>query len=147
MSMVFKGRAILPGNVSGECLVTKSGFNTLACFYKSMLERGEVAICADKDNKELFGHILTNKIICAAKGIGSTSAGATWERIAQLGINPKAMLFSEHIDSLSAAGLIIADVWLGRRIYAIDQLGEEILEHVRNGQWVEIREDGTVIIN
>ena len=147
MSEVFKGRPILPGNVSGESLVTKTGFNTLACFYKSMIERAEVATCGDKDNKELFGQILTGKIICLTKGIGSTTTGATWERIAYLGVNPKGMLFSEHIDSLSAAGLIIADIWVGKRIYTVDQLGKDFLEYAKTGCWIEIKEDGTVILD
>jgi len=147
VSIAFTGRPIISGNVSGESLVTNTGFNTLACFYKSMLERAEVAICGDKDNKELFGKILTGKIICLPKGIGSTTTGATWERIAQLGINPKAMLFSEHIDSLSAAGLILADVWVGKRIYTIDQLGKDFLKYAKSGQRIEIKKDGTVILD
>ncbi|HUT71090.1 MAG TPA: DUF126 domain-containing protein [Desulfatiglandales bacterium] len=146
MSRVFKGRAILPRNLEGEALVTHSGFNTLASFYKSMLTEAEVAICHDQGNKELFGKQLTDKIICLPKTIGSTSAGATLDRVAQLGIAPKAMLFSQHIDSLGAAGLVLAEVWVGMRICTIDQLGDDFLEYVKDGHRIVAKEDGTVVV-
>jgi len=146
MSRVFKGRAILPRHVEGEALVTHSGFNTLASFYKSMLTQAEVAICSDQDNKELFGKQLTDKILCLPKTIGSTSAGATLDSVAHMGIAPKAMLFSQHIDSLGAAGLVLADVWVGTRICTIDQLGDEFLEYVRDGHRIVAKEDGTVVV-
>jgi predicted aconitase with swiveling domain len=146
MSRIFKGRAILAGNTNGEALVTHIGFNSLASFYRSMLVRAGEAICSDQDNRELFGKVLTDKMICLPKTIGSTSAGATWDKVAQMGIAPKAMLFSQHIDSLGAAGLVIADIWSDRRIFVIDQLGEEFLEYVHDGQVVFIEEDGTVTV-
>jgi predicted aconitase with swiveling domain len=63
-----------------------------------------------------------------------------------MGVAPKAMLFSQQIDSLAAGGLIVADVWVGKRIVAVDQLGDEFLESVKDGDRIVIREDGTVII-
>lgn len=41
---------------------------------------------------------------------------ATWLRICQIGLAPKAMLFSRSIDCLAAAGLILADVWAARPV-------------------------------
>ena len=63
-----------------------------------------------------------------------------------MGIAPKAMLLSEHIDSLAAAGLALAEVWGGRRIIAVDELGDEFLSAVEDGHVVEIKEDGTVVV-
>ena len=146
MSRIFKGRAILPRQVEGEALVTHAGFNTLSSFYKSILTRPEVAICSDQDNKELFGKQLTDRMLCLPKTIGSTSAGATFDAVAFYGIAPKAMLYSQKIDSLSAAGLVMADVWVGTRICTIDQLGDEFLEYVKDGLWIVAKEDGTVEI-
>lgn len=146
MGNVFKGRAILPAEIEGEAVVTHIGFNTLACYYRSILTDAKKAICGDQDNPELFGKDLTDKVICLPKSIGSTSAGATWDRIAKMEIAPRAMLFSEHIDSLSAAGLVLADVWVGKRICAIDQLGEEFLNCVKTGKMVSIKADGSVIV-
>ena len=146
MARGFKGRPILPAETRGQAVVTHTGFNTLACYYKSILTEASRAVCGDQDNPELFGQDLTDKIICLPKGIGSTSAGATWERIAMMGIAPRAMLFSQHIDSLSAAGLVLADVWAARRICAVDQLGDEFLNYVQTGQEIHIRPDGMVTV-
>jgi len=146
MEKSFKGRPILPAEIEGEAIVTHTGFNTLACYYKSILTDASRAICGDQDNPEIYGRDLTDKIICLPKSIGSTSAGATWDRIAKLGIAPRAMLFSQHIDSLSAAGLALVEVWGDRRICAVDQLGDEFLNYVKTGQRIRIKADGTVAV-
>jgi predicted aconitase with swiveling domain len=146
MSRSFKGRPILSGKLEGEAVVTHRGFNTVATFYSSMHAQSETAQCFDSSNEELFGKNLTDRIICAPKTIGSTSGGAVWQRLAQLGIAPKAMLFSENIDSLAAGGLIVTDLWVGKRIYTVDQLGGEFLKYVKDGHRIVIREDGTVTV-
>ncbi len=146
VNITFKGRAILPGNLKGEAVVTRTGFNTLASFYKALLTGSTKAVCSDQDNPELFGKDLRDKIVCLPISIGSTSAGATWDRMAHRGIAPKAMLFSRTIDSLTAAGLIIACHWAGKRVVAVDRLGQPFLEEVRDGDEISIREDGTVTI-
>ena len=142
----FQGRAILPGNLEGEALVTHMGFNAYASFSTSIHAPVESAQCADSSNPELYGKNLTDKILCLPQTTGSTSAGAVWQRVAQMGIAPKAVLFSQRIDSLAAGGLIVADVWAGKRIVTVDQLGDEFLETVRDGDRIVIREDGTVIV-
>jgi len=144
MEKIFKGRSIFPDEIEGEAVVTHTGFNTLACYYKSILTGATRAICGDQGNSEIFGRDLTDKIICLPKSIGSTSAGATWDRIAKQGIAPRAMLFSQHIDSLSAAGLALVEVWGDQRICAVDQLGDDFLNWVKTGQRIRIKFDGTV---
>ena len=146
MKKYFQGRPLFPAHLKGEALVTHQGFNNLACFYQSILANECKAICSDKDNRQLFGKNLTGKILCLPKSVGSTTAGAMWYRVAQLNIAPKAMLFSQPIDSLAASGLILVDVWLGKRICTIDQLGNHFLNTVRTGQKVEIGEDGVVTV-
>jgi len=146
VSRTFSGRAILPGRLEGEALVTRTGFNTYASFYTSIHAQAEAALCADSGNRELYGKNLTGKIVCLPQTTGSTSAGAVWHRIARMGVAPKAMLFSRQIDSLAAGGLIVADVWAGKRIVTVDQLGDDFLKFVRDGDLIVIREDGTVTI-
>jgi len=147
MGKTFHGRAIFPKDVEGEALVTHTGFNTLASFYGSILDEAKAAMCSDHTNRELFGKNLTNKILCLPKTSGSTSAGAALEKVAQMKIAPKAMLFSESIDSLAAAGVILAEIWVGERICTVDRLGREFLEYVKDGQRIEVRADGTVIVH
>jgi predicted aconitase with swiveling domain len=146
MAQKFKGRAVIPGNVEGRAVVSHQGLNSLASFYQSMLVESATATCSDQDNAALFGKVLTGKILCVPKTIGSTSAGATWLTVARTGIAPKAVLFSERIDSLAAAGLALAMVWGGRRIYAVDGLGDGFLSAVQDDQVVEISADGSVVV-
>ena len=152
MSRTFSGRAIFPPDsgyprdLEGEALVTHVGFNTYASFYTSIHARVEAALCADSGNRELYGKNLTDKIICLPQTTGSTSAGAVWQRITRLGVAPKAMLFSQQIDSLAAGGLIVADLWAGERIVVVDHLGDEFLASVRDGDRIVIRQDGTITI-
>ena len=147
MDNTFKGRAILPGHLAGRALVTTTGFNAYACFYNSLREDVTRAECADPGNQDLFGKRLDGAIVCLPNTIGSTSAGAVWQRVAQLGVAPLAMLFSKPIDSLAAGGLIVADLWVGKRIVTIDQLGDEFLHTVSEGDWITIHDDGNVSVN
>lgn len=147
MRKIFKGRSIYPGNLIGEALVTHVGFNTLASFYNSCLSGSEKAICSDHDNKELYGKVITDKILCLPQTTGSTSSGGTWDWVASMNIAPKALLFSKHIDSLAAAGLAIAEIWANHRIVAIDQIGNEFLEYVKEKQQIIINDDGSIEIN
>ena len=122
------------------------GFNTYASFFTSIHTQLGAARCDDGGNPELYGKVLSGKVICLPQTTGSTSAGAVWQRLVHLGVAPKAMLFSRTIDSLAAGGLIVADLWAGKKIYVVDQLGDEFLESGRDGDRVEIRKDGTVTI-
>ena len=66
--------------------------------------------------------------------------------VSKMGIGPKAMLFSEPIDSLAAAGVILSDVWSDNSIIAVDGLGDEFLNYVQDGMKIDIAEDGTVTV-
>jgi predicted aconitase with swiveling domain len=146
MSRTFKGRVVLPGKLKGEAVVTHQGLNILATFQKSALKKAKRVICSDQNNKELYNRDLTGKIICLPQTIGSTTGGMVLQTVTKMGIGPSAMLFSQHIDSLAAAGIILAHVWNEENIVTIDELGEEFLHYVKNGQSIEIKEDGTVIV-
>ena len=146
MSKTFTGRAILPAGLSGKALVSRKGFNAYASFYNCLHDGAKSAVCADNGNPELFGKNLTGRIICIPTSSGSTSAGAVWQRVAHLGLAPKAMLFAHPIDSMAAGGLLIADIWAQHRSCTVDRLGEKFLLTVREGDWLEVNEDGKVII-
>ena len=56
------------------------------------------------------------------------------------------MLFANHIDSLAAAGAVLADVWVdGVTMPVIDGLGDEFLAYVKDGMKISVKSDGTVI--
>jgi predicted aconitase with swiveling domain len=143
----FKGRPVLSGHVKGQSVVSRQGVNLLASFQKSALKKAKTVICSDQNNKHLFGKELTGKILCLPQTIGSTTGGLVLEAVAYLGLQPMALLFSEHIDSLAAAGVILSDRWVNKRIVTVDNLGKDFLDHVQDGRTVEVLEDGTVIVD
>jgi predicted aconitase with swiveling domain len=146
MRRIFKGRVVLAANVEGEAIVTQQGFNSLASLSGAILAASEVAICSDHNNKDIYGRVLTDTILCLPKTTGSTSAGATWYNAARMGLIPKAVLFSQGIDSLAAAGFVLAEVWANERICCVDQLEQDFLDCVQSGDHITVKEDGTVTV-
>ena len=60
---------------------------------------------------------------------------------------PACLLFSNHIDSLAAAGAVLADVWVEDiTMPVVDCLGDEFLNYVKDGMTITIEEDGTVCV-
>lgn len=142
----FKGRVINGGHYKGEAIVSHQGVNTLATFQKSALSGAKQVIVADQNNPDIFEKNITGKALCLPQTIGSTTGGMVIQVICSMGINPACMLFSEHIDSLAGAGVILSVVWENSKMIAIDGLGKDFLSTVKTGDTIEVKEDGTVII-
>jgi predicted aconitase with swiveling domain len=100
----FKGRPIVPGNVTAEALVTHAGFNTLASFQKALMFGDKAATCSDQNNPDLYGKQMLNKALCLPQTIGSTTGGMVIYCACAMERQPACMLFSNPIDSLAAAG-------------------------------------------
>ena len=142
----FKGRVLAAGTWKGEAVVSRQGVNTLATFQKSALKNAKEVIVSDQNNPDIFGKNITGKALCLPITIGSTTGGLVIQTICAMKINPAAFLFSEHIDSLAASGIVLAKIWENSDVIAIDQLGDEFLKSVQTGDTVEIKEDGSVIV-
>ena len=141
----FKGRVVTPGTVTAEAVVTKSGFNTLASFQNALQFGDKEVKCGDQNNAELYGKSLLNKALCLPQTIGSTTGGLVLYCACALKKNPACMLFSNPIDSLAAAGAVLADVWVdGVTMPVVDSLGEEFLDYVKDGMTITIKADGIV---
>lgn len=143
----FKGRIVTPGTVTAEAVVTKNGFNTLASMQMA-LQFGDKAVkCGDQNNPDLAGKPLAGKALCLPQTIGSTTGGLVLYCACAMGTYPACMLFANHIDSLAAAGAVLADVWVdGASMPVIDCLGDEFLEYVKDGMQIIVKEDGTVCV-
>ncbi|MCQ2185070.1 MAG: DUF126 domain-containing protein [Bacteroidales bacterium] len=142
----FKGRVLNGGHFKGEAVVSHGGVNTLATFQSAALTHASKVVVADQNNPDIFQKNITGKALCLPQTIGSTTGGMVLQVICSMGINPACLLFSEHIDSLAGAGVILSVVWEHSDLIAIDQLGDEFLATVKTGDTIEVTEDGTVRI-
>ena len=143
----FKGRVVAPGSVTAEAVVTTQGFNTLASMQMGLQFGDKELKCGDQNNQELNGKPMAGKALCLPQTIGSTTGGLVLYCACAMGRNPACMLFANHIDSLAAAGAILADVWVdGVTMPVIDCLGEEFLQYVKDGMKITVKEDGVVCV-
>ena len=141
----FKGRIVTPGTVTAEAVVTHGGLNTLASFQKALQFGDKNATCGDQNNPDLYGKAMAGKALCLPQTIGSTTGGLVLYCACALGKNPACMLFSGHIDSLAAAGAILADVWVdGVSMPVVDSLGDEFLAYVKDGMTITVKAGGIV---
>ena len=141
----FKGRPLLAGDLKGKVLASKQPLNTTGSYLENLFGgKKDSAPCTDPNNKEFYKKDLSGAIICTTTTVGSSLGGAALMGVGSLGVGPKAMLFSQHVDSVSISGLLMDDIWYGHRVITIDLLGDEFLDAVKSGDTVSIKEDGTV---
>lgn len=142
----FKGRVLAEGTYKGKAVVSHYGLNTLATFQSSAIKGSKKVIASDQNNPDLFNKNITGIALCLPQTIGSTTGGMVLQVICSMKTNPACLLFSESIDSLAAAGTVLAKVWEKSDIIVIDRLGKEFLDTVKTDDELEVREDGTVVI-
>ena len=143
----FKGRIVTPGTVTAPALVSHGGLNTLASFQGALQFGDKKATCGDQNNKDLYNKEMAGKALCLPQTIGSTTGGLVLYCACAMGRQPACMLFSKPIDSLAAAGAILASVWLENgNMPVVDSLGDEFLEFVKDGMSISIKEDGIVVV-
>ena len=141
----FKGRVVAPGNVTAEAVVSHVGLNTLASFQKALQFGDKTATCGDQNNPDLYGKQMAGKALCLPQTIGSTTGGLVLYCACAMERQPACMLFSQPIDSLAGAGVILADVWLeGAHMPVVDSLGAEFLDYVKDGMTITVKDDGVV---
>ncbi len=149
----FQGRVIVPGTVSAQALVSRTGFNTLAS-YQMALQFGDLkamgkdteVLCGDQNNPDIYKKPMMGKALCLPQTIGSTTGGMVLFTACALGKQPACMLFSKPIDSLAASGAILGDVWTSAAMPVVDNLGDEFLNCVQTGMTVTVKENGLVEI-
>ena len=143
----FVGRVVAPGTTSAPALVSHGGLNTLASFQKALQFGDKKSTCGDQNNPDLYGKEMKGKALCLPQTIGSTTGGLVLYCACAMDRQPACMLFSMPIDSLAAAGSILASVWLdGVNMPVVDSLGEEFLDYVKDGMMISVGADGRVIV-
>ena len=144
----FQGRVVSPGEVSAQAVVTHGGLNTLASFQKALQFGDKKATCGDQNNSDLYGKQMAGKALCLPQTIGSTTGGLVLYCACAMKRQPACMLFSEPIDSLAAAGAVLADVWQEDvSMPVIDSLGEDFLNYVKDDMTITVKEGGVVEVS
>ena len=143
----FTGRVVAKGTVSAPALVSHGGLNTLASFQKALQFGDKKATCGDQNNPDLYGKPMAGKALCLPRTIGSTTGGMVLYCACSMHRQPACMLFSNPIDSLAAAGAVLADVWLEDvSMPVVDSLGQEFLDYVKDGMTITVEPDGKVTV-
>ena len=143
----FKGRVIAAGEVTAPALVSHGGLNTLASFQKALQFGDKNATCGDQNNPDLYGKQMVGTALCLPQTIGSTTGGMVLYCACAMKRQPACMLFSKPIDSLAAAGAVLADVWVDDvTMPVIDSLGDDFLDYVKDGMRITVDLDGTVTV-
>ena len=144
----FQGRVVVPGRVTAEALVSHQGLNTLASFQKALQFGDKKATCGDQNNPDLYGKQMAGMAVCLPQTIGSTTGGLVLYCACSMGRQPARMLFSNPIDSLAAAGAVLADVWLeNARMPVVESLGEDFLDYVKDGMNIIVQDGGKVLVS
>ena len=143
----FKGRVVTPGEVTAKALVSTEGFNTLASFQMALQFGDKEVKCGDQNNADLLGKSMLGMALCLPQTIGSTTGGLVLYCACAMHKQPACMLFANHIDSLAAAGAVLADVWVdGVSMPVVDCLGDEFLAYVKDGMSITVKADGVVVV-
>jgi predicted aconitase with swiveling domain len=100
--MIFHGRKIYPGQVTGLTLVTRMGIS----FFGGVDPENGVVV--EKDH-ELQGQSIAGKILVFPSGKGSTVGSYTLYRLKSAGLAPLAIINSE-CETITAVGCIIAEI-------------------------------------
>ena len=144
----FQGRVVSSGEVIAQAVVTHGGLNTLASFQKALQFGDKKATCGDQNNPDLYGKQMAGKALCLPQTIGSTTGGLVLYCACAMKRQPACMLFSEPIDSLAAAGAVLADVWLEDvSMPVVDSLGEDFLNYVKDDMTITVKEGGVVEVS
>ena len=144
---VFTGRVIASGTCKAAALVSHGGLTTLASFQKALQFGDKKATCGDQNNPDLYGKQMAGKALCLPMTIGSTTGGLVLYCACSMHRQPACMLFSNPIDSLAAAGAVLADVWLEDvSMPVVDSLGQEFLDYVKDGMTITVEPDGKVTV-
>ena len=90
---------------------------------------------------------MAGKALCLPMTIGSTTGGLVLYCACSMHRQPACMLFSNPLDSLAAAGAVLADVWLEDvSMPVVDSLGQEFLDYVKDGMTITVEPDGKVTV-
>ncbi|PWJ38538.1 aconitase X swivel domain-containing protein [Sediminitomix flava] len=143
--VIGKGGVLIEGAIEAPILISKQGFNGVAAWTKEEnFKDGHEAVCYDWQH-EWNGVDLKGKIIAFPTEVGSTHAPLPYIDLVKDKNGPAGIIVTVP-DPLVAIGVIISKEWYGPSIPLIEFPIDELEKHVKNGDIVQIQEDGTISI-
>jgi Uncharacterized conserved protein len=122
----YRGRPVVAGDADGEVVIVDS-----ISFYGDVnVELGSL----------VDGRVIAGKIVLARRSRGSTVGPYVLYALKRKGRAPKAIILSSRSDPVLVAGAVLAEVVL------VDGVPEDIMDYVRDGDRVIVREDGEVLV-
>jgi predicted aconitase with swiveling domain len=141
--IIGKGGVLVAGHVKAPVIMSTQGFNGVAAWTKPRnFEPGGQAICLDWQH-EWNETDLAGKIICFPAETGSTHAPLPYIDLVRNQNGPAAVIVGNP-DPLVAIGIFISKEWYGPSIPLIQFPTAELMKVLKDGDMIEILEDGTI---
>jgi hypothetical protein len=138
MSLIFKGKPIVPGITSGQAIVSSQPIS----FWGGVdPAKGEVI---DRRH-ECSGIVITGKVFVFPTGKGSSTGSAVLMESIRNGSAPAAIINSK-IDPILALGAILAEE-LYHKTLPLVIVSQEDFESIQDGDSLFIQSDGTILVN
>lgn len=131
MTLVLRGRTVVPGVVEGEALVsheTISGWGGIDPAKGTIIER----------RHELYGVCFTGKILVFPGAKGSSGWSGFFQTTRLMGTAPLGMIYTVTTTK-AALGAVVT------RVPTVTDLDQDPVEVIRTGDWVRIDADGGVV--
>ncbi len=136
---VLECKGVIGGTASGPAMVTKQPINFTAamCKVPNMLpsKRAEIR----DGHHELFKQNIGGRVLVFPSCIGSTHTGLVLLDLVSMERGPAALIV-QHNDSLLISGVVLSDVWFGKKIPVVEYPGDDIYDLIADG--VEVTVDG-----
>jgi hypothetical protein len=137
MERVICGRPLVAGEAEGEALVSDEPLS----FWGGYDQRtGEII---DRRHP-LSGRIAAGRALALPASRGSSTTTAVLLEAIHLGAAPAAIV-TVAVDHFFALASIVADEMYGKPIPVV-ALAPDDFASLQNGQWIRVRQDGTLII-
>ena len=137
MSELLHGKAVVPGRAEGVALVSGEPIS----LWGGLNPRtGEII---DRRH-ELSGRCVTGRVFVLPGGKGSSTGSAILLESIRAGTAPAAII-NLRTDAVAALGAIVADELYGRTV-PIVVLPEPDFRRIREGDFVTVEPDGTVVV-
>ena len=133
----LKGRGIVSGKARGKALVTSQPLNLTSGLSKPLNLFNRLAGVYYDRHHQLYKKDLYNRILVFPQTIGSTFTGMVILDVIRRGRGPLAMIV-QNADPLLASGVILAEVWLNKKVPLIEIPDPALFQAIRTDDLVEV---------